>query len=100
MKAKEYYAKYGERVKAFGGDAALEMFNEIATEMTEVTEKRKINSARGAISCIEEFNDKWNAICRYFDPPILNQNVLRDYFYEKMGITKEMADRIRKGRIG
>lgn len=64
MKAKEYFEKYGTRLAdpKESTNAAIEMFMEMADEVTKIAEQRHAKTDRAVISIIHEINDRWNAV--------------------------------------
>ena len=57
----------------------------------------KINNYKSALAVIDEMNDKWNALCEMFPMEVLIRNGFRTFMYEKLGVSKETADSVRKG---
>ena len=102
MKAKEYYAKYGELLmNPETQDKALsDLLFDFIGETNEVMMKRKATSNKACLAVIDEFNSKWNALCEMFPTPTLIRNGYQAYWYPKLGITKEEADKIRRYKYG
>ena len=102
MKAREYYAKYSEQLMSPDQqvcDAALQaLIADFAREATDMMTRRKASSAKSTIAIIDELNDKWNSICDRFPHEVLIRNGYRDFWYQQLGITKSMADMVRKQR--
>lgn len=103
MKAKDYYAKYGERLMNCEGSEYKEAFHELVREfideMNSVVKQRKVRTEKAYLAVIDEFNNKWNALCEMFPTPIFNRNGYKTYCYEMLEIPKEYADYVRRGRI-
>lgn len=101
MKAKECYAKYGEQLK--DKDARVEamhsMTDDLVDEFADLVKKRGVKTDRGVMACINEINNKWNAIAACFNPPVIRRNAFQDRMFAVLGMTKEEADRIRKGKV-
>lgn len=101
MKAKEYYAKYGERIENGDSHAAVEMINEMMDELRGLIKSRNISTDTGLLNAIREMNEKWNAIGRKFNEPTLIPNAFRDNVYKQLGITPTaVAHRMETSRIG
>lgn len=102
MKAKEYYAKYGELLmNPETQDKALtDLLFDFIDETNEVLKQRKATSNKAVLAVIDEFNSKWNALCEMFPTPTLLRNGYRAYWYPRLGITKEEADIIRRYKNG
>lgn len=100
MKAKEYYAKYGERLMnpKTEDDALVELLADFVEETRILVEKRKASHNKSVLAIIDEMNAKWNALCEMFPVQTLIRNGYQAYWYKKLGITKEVADSIRKMR--
>lgn len=101
MKAKEYYAKYGEllinpetRDKALA-DLLMDFFN----ETNETMKQRKAYTNKAVLAVIDEFNTKWNALCEMSPTPVLVRNGYQAFWYPRLGITKEEADKIRRTKM-
>lgn len=63
MKAKEYYAKYVDRICSDDYYTAInDMFKEMFVEVNDIANMRHARSDQAAISIIEEQNTKWNAV--------------------------------------
>lgn len=104
MKAKDYYAKYGERLMypetpEAANKALSDLIIEFAKEQAAIIEQRNITNAKSILAVIDEMNDKWNALCARFPTEVLRRNGYRDLMYMKLGITKKGADYI-KGKRG
>lgn len=101
MKAKEYYAKYGELLMNPETDkeALANLLTDFCKETDEVLKRRKAHTNKAALAVIDEFNDKWNAICEMFPTPTLKRNGYLAFWYPKLGITKEEADKIRRSKF-
>lgn len=100
MKAKDYYAKYGERLmNPKTSDEALDdIFADFNEEVTALMEQRKANSDKSVLAILDEMNKKWNALAEMFPVPTLIRNGYLAVWYGKLGITKEDEDKIRKRR--
>ena len=101
MKAKEYYAKYGERLMNPDkqDEALTEFFMEFLEETDRVVEQRKARTNKALLAVIDEFNNKWNALCEMFPTTVLIRNGYQAYWYDKLGLIKETADMVRRGEI-
>lgn len=101
MKAKEYYAKYGERLmNPEEQDAALsELIMDFIDETDRTIKQRKALTNKAILAVIDEYNAKWNALCEMFPTPTLVRNGYQAYWYPKLGITKEEADTIRRTKF-
>jgi hypothetical protein len=99
MKAKDYYAKYGEQLMKpeTAEEAACSIIYDFVLESRDIMQRRKVNNDKSALAVIDELNKKWNALCEMFPTPVLNRNGFRAYMYGQLGVTKETADSIRKG---
>ena len=69
MRAIAYYAKYSEGLlnAETGKETATNMIGEFLDEMKELIETRHIKTDRGAVGCVRELNEKWNAIVAIFE---------------------------------
>lgn len=75
LKAKEHNEKYQRDIKAFGPDEALRyLFMALSGEVKELIELRHVKMASGGLSCLEEINQKWNALRKW------NPTFIRDGF--------------------
>ena len=81
MKAKDYFDKYGERLKdpSTTNKALFELMRDFAVESEELMDKRRVGSGRANFAILNEMNNKWNALANMFDPPVLMRNGWRDY---------------------
>ena len=100
MKAKEYYAKYAEKLMdpQTSNAALTDLIKDFATEATEIMERRKVSSAKSTLVVIDELNEKWNSLCAMFPTEVLIRNGYRELWYRELGLTKSMADMVRKQR--
>ncbi len=100
MKAKEYYAKYGEQLMnpETENEALANLLSDLVHEAKTLMEQRKVRTDKSTLAIIDELNNKWNAISAMFPVPTLVRNGYLTYWYKKLGITKEDADKIRKRR--
>ena len=100
MKAKEYYAKYGEKLMhpETENEALADLLADFAQETADLMKQRKASHDKSVLAIIDELNNKWNALCNMFPVPTLVRNGYQYYWYKKLGITKEQADDIRKRR--
>lgn len=102
MKAKEYYEKYrplfyeaengvkgrlvnGKEVKMPPTEEDLNklgfgLFEEFMKESGEMAKRRKIFKPIGLKSLIDEFNDKWNALCNLFEKDYGESPIRRNGF--------------------
>ena len=84
MKAKDYFDKYFDEVRAVeGNDSELykvvnRIFIEFQKEAAEIIDSRGVKSVVSAMSVIEQQNKKWNALERRFEQagfrPVLKKN--------------------------
>jgi len=84
MKAKDYFNKYIDEVRANeNNDGTLytvinRIFIEFQREAAEIMDRRGVQSVVGAMAVIEEQNKKWNALERRFEQagfrPVLKKN--------------------------
>lgn len=100
MKAKEYYAKYGEQLKDKEArvEAMHSMTDDLVDEFFDLVKKRGVKTDRGVMACVNEINNKWNAIAAHFNPPVIRRNAFQERMFAVLGMTKEEADKIRRGR--
>lgn len=100
MKAKEYYAKYGEQIMdpKTSMDAVMALLADFAKESQDIMKQRKISKDTAILGLINEMNTKWNSLACMFPTSVLKINGYRDYMYMQLGITKEDADFIRGKR--
>lgn len=84
MKAKEYYAKYKDRIASKDDKESLQgmcdMIFEFCLESKELIEKRKVRSDCGGVAVLRELNDKYNAVCRMFERDYGTPIIKRDGF--------------------
>ena len=84
MKAKEYYAKYGERIASEDKDVSMqatqELIKDLLTDANTLIEKRQPKTDKAFTAIIDEINGKWNVICEMFNPPILRRNGWKTWF--------------------
>lgn len=101
MKAKEYYAKYGERLMNPETDkeALADLLTDFVDETTKIIKQRKVSTNKAVLAVIDELNNKWNALCEMFPTPTLIRNAYLTFWYPKLGITKEEADAIRRSKF-
>ena len=66
MKAKEYFAKYEDRLHSDDNNAVTQgvydMLLEMANESKATLDARRAQSNHALVGVLSEFNDKWNAI--------------------------------------
>ena len=82
MKAKEYYAKYKDRIASVDYTESLQgvcdMNHELCMEAKELVAKRKVRTDGGAVAVLRELNDKYNAVCmmveRDYGAPIIKKD--------------------------
>jgi hypothetical protein len=81
LKAKEYYAKYAESLQSpeTMADAAWKLMQEFMDETLALGKKRNIRLDAGCDALIREQNNKWNALARMFDPPILRTDGFAEF---------------------
>jgi hypothetical protein len=67
-KAKEHYELYVQDKVQFGEiEAVTKLMQRMSEELLELKEIRHISTDKSFMSCLEEINQKWNALCKY-DP--------------------------------
>lgn len=92
MKAKEYFAKYGESVYREALDGKFEigqtLFIELASEFKTISKQRNVKSNRAAVAVIKELNEKWNSLAAMFEKKygveVLKRNAVLNYYMEKI----------------
>ena len=92
MKAKEYFAKYGESVYREALDGKFEigqtLFIEFASEFKAISEQRNVRSNRAAVAVIKELNEKWNSLAAMFEKKygveVIKRNAVLNYYMEKI----------------
>ena len=92
MKAKEYFAKYGESVYREALDGKFEigqtLFIELASEFKTISKQRNVKSNRAAVAVIKELNEKWNSLAAMFEAkygePVLKRNAVIDYYVDQI----------------
>ena len=92
MKAREYFAKYGESVYREALDGKFEigqaLFIELASEFKTISEQRNVRSNRAAVAVIKELNEKWNSLAAMFEKKygveVLKRNAVLNYYMEKI----------------
>lgn len=101
MKAKEYYTKYGEAlINPETRDKALaDLLMDFNAEADKTMKQRKACTDKAILAIIDELNTKWNALCEMFTIPALVRNGYQAYWYPRLGITKEEADKIRRTKF-
>lgn len=84
MKAKEYYAKYKERVASLDDkesiQAICEMLADLSAEAKAVIDKRNVKTDCGGVAVLREMNDKYNAVCRMLEEEYKHPILVRDGF--------------------
>lgn len=92
MKAKEYYEKYKEKLAdpENGSTAASELMTEFNNEMVAMIKQRKAQTDRAFFSIVNEMNNKWNALCEMFDPPVLRRNGFKAVVFTHLGLNPKM----------
>lgn len=84
MKAKEYYAKYKDRIVSEDDKVSLQgvsdMLFSMCMESKELVAKRKVRSDCGAVAVLREMNDKYNAVCRMFEAEYGASPIKKDGF--------------------
>lgn len=84
MKAKEYYAKYKDRIVSEDDKVSLQgvsdMLFAMCMESKELVAKRKVRSDCGAVAVLREMNDKYNAVCRMFEAEYGASPIKKDGF--------------------
>lgn len=71
MKAKEYYAKYKERIASTDDQVSLQavsdLVRDLSMEAKDLVEKRHARSNCAGVAILREMNDKYNAVCNLFE---------------------------------
>lgn len=92
MKAKEYYAKYKDRIASVDDKESLQgvcdMLYELCMESKEMIAKRKVRTDCGGVAVLRELNDKYNAVCRMFErdygAPVIKKDGFMDYWRKQI----------------
>lgn len=84
MKAKEYYAKYKDRIASLDDgesiQAICDMVTELSIEAKSVCDKRNVRTDCGGTAVLREMNDKYNAVCRMFEKEYGVSPIIKDGF--------------------
>ena len=84
MKAKEYYAKYKDRIVAADDKESLQgmcdMLYELCMESKAIVTKRGVRTDCGCVAVLREMNDKYNAVCRMFEAEYGASPIKKDGF--------------------
>lgn len=84
MKAKEYYAKYKERVASLDYNESIqaicEMIADLSAEAKATIDKRNVKTDCGCVAVLREMNDKYNAVCRMLEEEYKDPILARDGF--------------------
>lgn len=67
MKAKDYFAKYEEKILHGDTQQIYELFMEMAKEAKQIMSDRHCTSNAAAVGVVREMNDRWNAIVGMFE---------------------------------
>lgn len=92
MKAKDYYEKYKEKLSDPENDcgAASELMTEFNNEMIALIKQRNAKTDRAFLAIVNEMNNKWNALCEMFNPPVLRRNAFRAIVFTHLGLDPNM----------
>lgn len=99
MKAKDYFAKYDERIvkdQALGLmkiDSVEQLLLEMSDELAEICKKRCVRRDSAFVAVINEMNQKWNVICSLFEKKYgetpLNRDAFRNVWILQMPVLKK-----------
>lgn len=88
MKAKEYFEKYNEAIYKEAQENSVtqdgpmaQMFIAFASEMKQIIKQRRVATDKGALSVINEQNQKWNAVTNLFIQKYGVSPIQRNGFY-------------------
>ena len=109
--AKEYYAKYKNRLAAHRDEngkvvmdnpedaqrAVQELLMAFVQETKKRIKEKNLQNDRSVMALVNVMNNKWNSVCACFNPPVLRKNTYRNIVYKMLGITPERADIVRRG---
>ena len=109
--AKEYYAKYKDRLAAHydekgklamdnpeeANKAVQELLMEFVQETKQRIKDKNLQNDRSVMALVNVMNNKWNTVCASFNPPVLRKNTYRNIVYKMLGITPARADIVRRG---
>lgn len=92
MKAKEYFAKYGESVyrEALDGkfDICQALFLGFVSEFKAICEQRSIKTDRAAVAVLKELNEKWNSLAAMFEKQygveVIKRNAVLNYYVKNI----------------
>jgi len=76
LKAKDYYEKYSdglENNKTYV-ESVRKMINEMLDEAVTLCKVRHAGSDSALYGVLKEMNQKYNAVCRMFNPPVIKEN--------------------------
>lgn len=98
MKAKELYHKYKDEIMAehigASNKGIAKLFGELTHDLRVILDTRKPASVGGMLACIEEVNEKYNAVARKFEAdakwPALRYNGFRDYWLAEVPELKKV----------
>ena len=104
MKAKEYFDKYEEKIRAAASDdralyfISKSLLIEFHNELSDMIKKRGITTDDGAVGAILEMNTKWNALGRRIEEkigiPMLKRNGFRNIMVRQLpGLDKKLKAR-------
>ena len=109
--AKEYYAKYKDRLAAHydeegklvmdnpeeANKAVQELLMEFVQETKQRIKEKNLKNDRSVMALVNVMNNKWNSVAASFNPPVLRKNTYRNIVYKMLGITPQRADIVRRG---
>lgn len=88
MKAKDYYAKYGEQLVSADEKereaAILAVMKSFADESKALMDARKPRTEKAILAIVEEINGRWNALCEMLPVPVLRRNGWKNYFMSQL----------------
>ena len=92
MKAKDYYAKYAERLRdpATTDSAIAELVRDFAEETKQLMESRGVKTVRAVESITNEMNAKWNKLADML--PVLKHNGWKTYFTACLSAARKDVD--------
>lgn len=90
--AKEYYAKYEDRLAAHydeegklvmdnpeeANTAVQELLMEFVQETKQRIKDKNLQNDRSVMALVNVMNNKWNTVCASFNPPVLRKNIYRN----------------------
>lgn len=88
MKAKDYYAKYGEQLVSADEKereaAILAVMRCFADESKALMDARKPRTEKACMAIVEEINGRWNALCEMLPVPVLKRNGWKNFFLSQL----------------